>query len=95
MENQELSIDLLLGRRQEFEIIRAKADGAIQAIDIIIMDLQERTKHEQEIKEQEAQADPTACGPSRADSGNGDSDPSAAVRDGNTLSSIVRTDISA
>ena len=82
MENQELSIDLLLGRRQEFEIIRAKADGAIQAIDIIIMDLQERNKHEQEIKEQEAQADPTACGPSRADSGNCYADSPAAEGNG-------------
>ena len=95
MENQELSIDLLLGRRQEFEIIRAKADGAIQAIDIIIMDLQERTKHEQEIKEQEAQADPTACGPSRADSGNGNADSSATEGNGSISSPAVWTDTSA
>ena len=95
MINQELSIDLLLGRRQEFEIIRAKADGAIQAIDIIIMDLQERTKHEQEIKEQEAQVDPTGCGPSRADSGNGNADSPAAEGNGSIPSPAVRTDTSA
>lgn len=64
----ELSIDELLAQRRQYESIRDKADGAVQAIDLIINHIRSLDEQEQK-KEREAGAENGAIDP--AATGNG------------------------